>query len=74
MKEELVMATKAKAKTKKSPEEFPLGIDDLAKMLKVEPATARVKLRANNVKRTGKSYGWKTQAEMKKVADKLVAA
>jgi hypothetical protein len=77
------MVAKAKAKTAgakktktaaKRASEFPLGISDLAKALNLKEATARVKLRDAKVKRAGKSYGWKTSAEMKKVADKLVTA
>ncbi len=67
------MVAKASAKPKAATAAT-LGIADLAKVMKVKPATARVKLRNAKITKPGKSYSWKTQAELKKVADKLVVA
>lgn len=72
------MAEKSKAKAKKAlvkpaATDGLLGVADLAKLTKLEAATVRVKLRDAKVKKTGKSYGWKTQAELKKVAAQITA-
>lgn len=48
------------------------GIEALAKKLGVEPATARLKLRAAKVKKDGKSYRF-NDAELAKVAQQLDA-
>lgn len=50
-----------------------LGVSDLAKELKLEPATVRLKLREKKVKRKGRGYAWNTVAELKKVAQQLSA-
>lgn len=47
------------------------GIDDLAAMAGVEPASMRVKLRNAGVKKSGKTYIWKNKDEMKSVLTKL---
>lgn len=68
---------KAKAETKeKSVKEekeaaptFKYGVTDLADMLEIEPASVRVKLRNNKVKKAGKSYGWNTAAELREIVD-----
>lgn len=49
------------------------GVAELAKHMDVEPATCRVKLRAANIKKSGKGYGWKSKTEMEAVAKKLAA-
>lgn len=57
----------------KSEKEMPFGIKELAKHLGVQPATARVTLRNNKVKKNGRSYGWSSKTEMEKVAKSLKA-
>ena len=54
--------------------ELKFGVNELAKALKLEPSTVRVNLRKAKVKKAGRSYGWKTKAEMDAVAKKLSAA
>ena len=44
--------------------EFKYSVDDLASLMEVQPATVRVWLRNNGIKRTGRSYGWNTKAEL----------
>ena len=44
--------------------EFKYGVEDLASLMGVASATVRVWLRNNGVKRTGRSYGWNTKAEL----------
>jgi hypothetical protein len=46
-------------------------VTDLAKKLKVEPATVRVQLRNAGIKRAGRSYGWNTEADLSKTANQL---
>lgn len=68
-----------KAKGKEAPKakadepEFKYGVEDLAKMLNIKDTSVRVQLRAHNVKKAGKSYGWNTKDELQAVADKLKA-
>ena len=50
-----------------------LGVDDLAKEMKITPQTARLKLRKANIKRTGRSYTWKNKTEMAATIKKLAA-
>lgn len=50
------------------------GIEDLAKLMGIEPASARVRLRAAGIKKTGKTYAWASKGEMEKVKAKCEAA
>jgi hypothetical protein len=50
-----------------------LGINDLAKLMKLEPATVRGNLRKKKIKKAGRAYAWKTQEEMKSVQKRLMA-
>lgn len=56
-------------------EDYKFGVEDLADKLGIEAASARIKLRNANVKKasTGR-YGWKTKADMEKVAEELKSA
>lgn len=47
------------------------GIEHMAKHLGVQPATARVILRNNKIKKDGRSYSWSSKTEMEKVAKGL---
>jgi len=70
---------KEKAKEKPAKEEkaeapsFKYGVADLAKILGVKEASARVQLRNHNIKKAGKSYGWNAKDEVQAVADKIKA-
>lgn len=68
------MAKKAKKKAKKTvvPKKK-FGIAELAKVMGIKSATARMKLRNSKVKKAGKGYGWDTPEEMQAVATKLAA-
>lgn len=83
---ESVMEVKDKAAAKKAPAKKvapkkaaakadapKYGVAELAKKMGVEAATARLKLRAGKVKKSGKSYGWNSQGELDKVAKQLSA-
>ena len=59
--------TKAKAEVV----EHKYGVADLAKLMGVKEASARVQLRNHNVKKDGKSYGWDTKDEVQAIADKI---
>ena len=67
-------ATKA---AEKAPEKAPkndtpkYGIAELAEAMGVEPASARVKLRAAGIEKNGGRYGWDTKAELQEVVSKL---
>lgn len=70
------MAKKLKVKKEKvtkseKAEEFKYGVDDLAKALDIQPASARVALRNHGIEKAGKSYGWNSQKEMDEVVKKL---
>lgn len=58
---------------KKTPETPKFGVAELAKMMKLEEPTVRIKLRKAKIKRAGRGYGWKSEAEVKAVAKKLAA-
>lgn len=47
------------------------GINELAKELNVEPASARVKLRKHGIEKVGGRYGWNTKAELDALVKKL---
>ena len=47
------------------------GVKDLAEVMKVETATARVKLRAGKIKKNGRKYEWSSKAELAAVAKQL---
>lgn len=64
--------TPAAEKAPKAPE-TKYGITDLCAALGVEPASARVKLRAAKIEKVGGRYGWNTKAEMNEVLDKIKA-
>lgn len=66
----------ANGKGKKKPAETVAGgydVNDLAELLDCKPASARIKLRAANVKKEGKGYHWETRGELQKVAKQLGA-
>jgi hypothetical protein len=51
---------------------FKFGVEDLADVMGIEPASVRIKLRNAGVKKAnGNAYGWKTKDELKALADKL---
>lgn len=52
---------------------FKYGVNELADLLGIEPASVRVSLRNKNVKKAGRAYGWNTKAELDEVAAKLKA-
>ena len=68
------MAKKVKAPAKKVAEKkaaakaveakLPFGVAEAAKHLDTNPTYLRAKLRNANVKKAGKSYGWKSKTEM----------
>lgn len=62
--------TKEKVK-KEATEKMKYGVEDVAKLLEIEPASARVQLRNHNIKKAGKSYGWNTKEEVAEVAKKV---
>lgn len=51
---------------------YKFGVEDLADLLDIEPASVRIKLRNAGVKKasTGR-YGWKTKADLQEVADEI---
>lgn len=55
-------------------ETFKYGVEDIAEALEIKPASARVQLRNNNIKKAGKSYGWNSKADMEEVVAKLKKA
>lgn len=59
-----------KEKTEKT-EEFKYGIEDLANAMGVKPASARVQLRNNNIKKASKSYGWNSKTDLEEVVKKI---
>lgn len=65
---------KAEKKPAKELEDFKYGVDDVAEGLGIKPASARVQLRNNNIKKAGKSYGWNSKAEVEEVIKKLGGA
>jgi len=64
----------AKKEVKKKEVVKTLGIAELSKLLKREPATVRGMLRAANVKKAGRGYEWPNLAAIQKVAKQLTAA
>lgn len=71
-KEKNTKATAKAAPAAKSNEpEFKFGVADLAEILDIEPASARVALRKAEVEKAGRSYGWNTKAELDAVAKQL---
>lgn len=70
------MAVKAKAPAAKKAAKKPagLGINDLAKEMKLEPASVRVKLRNAEIKRSGRGYSFASPAEVKRIAKQLSAS
>lgn len=50
-----------------------IGINDLAKHMKLKPATVRKALRDSGMKKPGKAWVWSTKTDMEKVAKKLAA-
>lgn len=67
------MGKKTKKKGGKKVKTPKYGISALAKEMKIKEATARIKLRDAKVKKSGKSYGWNSPAEMKAVVAQLGA-
>ncbi len=65
-------AKKADAKAEKTAErEFKFGVEELAEMLDIKPASVRVQLRNHGIEKAGKSYGWDTKAELKEIVDQI---
>ena len=60
-----------KSEKKAAAEKPKYGVAELADKLEIEPATVRVKLRNEGVKKSGKSYGWDTKAAFDKVVNQL---
>lgn len=60
--------------TKENGKEKSLGINDMAKHMKMKPATVRQKLRNANIKKSGKGYAWPNQMALQKDAKRLSAA
>lgn len=61
------MATEDKAS-------FKYGVEDLAKELDIQPASARVALRKAGVEKNGTAYGWNSEKDFKAVIAKLKTA
>jgi hypothetical protein len=57
--------------SKKKQEVKKFTISDLAEILEVNPASARVQLRKHGIPKAGGRYGWDTKAEMMEVVKKL---
>lgn len=66
-------ATKTAAKKAGADDKPKLGINELAKVMKLEPETVRKRLRDSGMKKTGKAWGWKNKAELETVAKKIAA-
>jgi len=62
-----------KSEKKAAAEKPKYGVLELAEALEIEPATVRVKLRNEGIKKSGKSYGWDTKAAFDKVIAQLTA-
>lgn len=57
---------------KEKEDAFKFGVEDLADVMGIEPASVRIKLRNAGIKKAnGNAYGWKTKDELKALADKL---
>lgn len=54
--------------------EFKYGVADLATACGITPAYTRVWLRSQQVAKAGRSYGWKTKAEVEALAKEYKAA
>ncbi len=50
------------------------GVDDLAKLMELAPASVRIRLRAAKIAKAGKSYGWNTQKELEAIAKQIKPA
>jgi hypothetical protein len=61
----------AEEKEKAAPAVPKYGIDDLAKALGINPASARVRLRNEGIEKTGRSYGWNSKADLDALVKKL---
>lgn len=53
---------------------FKYGVEDLAKSLGIQAASARVALRKAGVEKSGSSYGWNNDKDFKSVVSKLQSA
>lgn len=62
-----------KKSKKKKVQSKKFGVSHLAKQMGIKAATVRIKLRDAKIKKSGKGYGWDTQAEVQAVAQKLAA-
>ena len=62
---------KTKVDKKASAEKPKYGVAELARLLGVKEASARVRLRNADIPKAGKSYGWDSEKAMKAVAAKL---
>jgi hypothetical protein len=54
-------------------ETFKYGIDDLAKLLGIQSASARVACRKNKIEKAGKAYGWNSRSALEADAAKIQA-
>ena len=53
--------------------EHKFTVDDLAKKLGVQPASARIALRKAGIEKDGKSYGWDSQKDLEAAVKKIKA-
>lgn len=64
--------TKKAAAPAKGNGDFKFGVNDLADIMDIAPASVRVQLRNKGVDpQNGNKYGWKTKDDLKAMADKL---
>ena len=64
----------AAARLKEEKASFKYNVDDLAKALDIEPASARVALRKAAIKKAGRAYGWNSKDDFEGVVRKLKQA
>ena len=64
-------AAKKSTEKKAAAETMKYGVADLAQVLGIKPASARVRLRNANIAKAGKSYGWNSQKDLDSVAKQL---
>ena len=65
---------KAKAEKAAAPEAPKYGVTDLAELMGIVPASARVRLRKSRFEKDGSKWGWPTKAELEEVAKELKTA
>ena len=59
---------------KEAAQEFKYGVNELAELLGIQPASVRVRLRNRGINRSGAAYGWNTKAALQEVVDVLAKA